>query len=176
MTWSSLSQTFVLLAVLAAISKPLGAFMAAVFEGGRTFLSRPVRPIERLVYRVCRIDPELQQNWTTYAASLLSFGLLNFLFFYALLRWQQFLPLNPREFGTLHPSPGNSVPMTPDLAFNTAVSFLTNTSWQSYAGESTLSYLSQMLGITVQSFTSAGAGMAVAVGVIRGFARRGTGR
>jgi potassium-transporting ATPase potassium-binding subunit len=176
MTWSSLSQTFVLLAVLAAISKPLGAFMAAVFEGGRTFLSRPVRPIEHLVYRVCRIDPELQQNWTAYAASLLSFGLLNFLFFYALLRWQQFLPLNPRGFGTLHPLPGNSVPMTPDLAFNTAVSFLTNTSWQSYAGESTLSYLSQMLGITVQSFTSAGAGMAVAIALIRGFARQGTDR
>src|ERR1700693_2641106 len=162
MTWSSLSQTFAILAVLAAISKPLGAFMAAVFEGGRTFLSRPVRHIEGLVYRVCRIDPELQQNWTAYAASLLSFGLLNFLLFYALLRWQQFLPLNPREFGTLHPPPG-AIPMTPDLAFNTAVSFLTNTSWQSYAGETTLSYLSQMLGITVQSFTSAAAGMGGAI-------------
>jgi K+-transporting ATPase ATPase A chain len=175
MTWSSLSQTFVILAVLAAISKPFGAFMAAVFEGGRTFLYRPVRPIERLIYRVCRVDPRLQQNWTAYAASLLSFGLLNFLLFYALLRWQEFLPLNPRGFGTLHPPPG-AIPLTPDLAFNTAVSFLTNTSWQSYAGEGTLSYLSQMLGITVQSFSSAAAGIAVAIALIRGFVRQGTDR
>jgi K+-transporting ATPase ATPase A chain len=91
---------------LAAISKPLGAFMAAVFEGGRTFLSRPVRPIEHLVYRVCRVDPDLQQNWTAYTASLLSFGLLNFLLFYVLLRWQESLPLNPCGFGTLHPPSG----------------------------------------------------------------------
>jgi K+-transporting ATPase ATPase A chain len=175
MTWSSLFQTLVFLALLVAIAKPLGAFMAAVFEGGRTFVSRPLRPIERFIYRVCGINAELQQNWTAYTASCLSFGLINFFLFYALLRWQQFLPLNPERFGTLHPPPG-AVPMTPDLAFNTAVSFLTNTSWQSYAGESTLSYLSQMLGITVQSFTSAAAGMAVAVAFIRGFARQGTDR
>jgi len=149
--------------------------MASVFEGRRTFLSRLLRPIERLVYRICGVHPERQQNWTAYTASCLSFGLLNFILFYALLRWQQFLPLNPEGFGTLHPPPG-SVPMTPDLAFNTAVSFLTNTSWQSYGGESTLSYLSQMLGITVQSFTSAAAGMAVAVALIRGFARQSTDR
>jgi K+-transporting ATPase ATPase A chain len=166
MTWSSISQILAVLAILVAISKPLGAFMAAVFEGESTFLSRPFRPIEYLIYRVCGVDPELQQNWTAYSASVLSFGLLNFLFFYVLLRWQNFLPLNPQGFPTLQP----------DLAFNTAVSFLTNTSWQSYAGESTLSYLSQMLGITVQSFTSAAAGMAAAMALIRGFARQGTDR
>lgn len=169
MLWSNLSQTLVFLALLMTISKPLGAFMAGVFAGERTFLSRPFRPLERLVYRLCGVNPELQQNWTAYAASLLTFGLFNFLLFYALLRWQQSLPLNPQGFGALHP-------ITPDLAFNTAVSFLTNTSWQSYAGESKLSYLSQMLGITVQSFTSAAAGMAVAVALIRGFARQGTDR
>jgi K+-transporting ATPase ATPase A chain len=166
MTWSSISQTLAVLAILVAISKPLGAFMAAVFEGERTFLSRPFRPIEHLIYRVSAVDPELHQNWTAYSASLLAFGLLNFLLFYVLLRWQNFLPLNPKGFPTLQP----------DLAFNTAVSFLTNTSWQSYAGESTLSYLAQMLGITVQSFTSAAAGMAAAMALIRGFARQGTDR
>jgi potassium-transporting ATPase potassium-binding subunit len=167
MRWSSLSQTSALLVLLAAIAKPLGTFLAKVFEGERTFLSRPVGPMERLVYRICGIDPALQQNWTAYSACLLSFGLVNFLFFYALLRWQQFLPWNPQGFG---------ITMTPDLAFNTAVSFLTNTSWQSYAGEATLSYLSQMAGITVQSFTSAAAGIAVAVALIRGFARQSTDR
>ena len=169
MTSSSLAQTLALLGILVAISKPLGSFIAAVFEGGSTFLSRPIRPIERFIYRLCGINADLQQNWMAYTASCLAFGLINFFLFYALLRWQQFLPLNPERFGTLHP-------MTPDLAFNTAVSFLTNTSWQSYAGESTLSYLSQMLGITVQSFTSAAAGMAVAVALIRGFARQATDR
>ena len=169
MTWSSVSQTLALLALLVATSKPLGSWMAAVFEGRPTFLSRPVRPIERLIYRFCGLDPELQQNWIAYAGSLLAFGLINFLLFYALLRWQQSLPLNPQGFGALRP-------ITPDLAFNTAVSFLSNTSWQSYAGESTLSYLSQMLGITVQSFTSAAAGMAVAIALIRAFARQGTDR
>ena len=171
MTWSSLTQTIALLVLLLAIAKPLGSFMANVFEGRRTFLSPLLGPFERLIYRICAIHPERQQTWTAYAASCLSFGLVSFFFCYALQRWQQFLPLNPQGFGTSHPPPG-STPLTPDLAFNTAVSFLTNTSWQAYSGETTLSYLSQMLGITVLSFTSAAAGMAVAMALIRGFARQ----
>jgi potassium-transporting ATPase potassium-binding subunit len=170
-----LGELLVLMGLLLAITKPLGSFMADVFSGKRTFLSPLLRPLERFVYRVCGVGEDREQNWTAYAASCLAFGLVNFLLFYALLRFQRYLPLNPQGMGTNHPPPG-AIPMTPDLAFNTAVSFLTNTSWQSYAGEVTLSYLSQMLGIAVQSFTSAAAGMAVAVALIRGFARQETNR
>jgi K+-transporting ATPase ATPase A chain len=128
-----------------------------------------------LIYRITRIHPENDQLWTSYAGSCLSFSLVNFLLFYALLRLQGYLPFNPQRFGTGAAMPG-STPMTPDLAFNTAVSFMTNTSWQAYSGESTLSYLTQMAGICVQSFTSAAAGMAVAIAMIRGFVRQSRGR
>jgi K+-transporting ATPase ATPase A chain len=155
---------------LALLTQPLGSYMAAVFEGRRTLFSRFLFPLERLIYRICGIDAGVRQEWTAYAASCLAFSLVGALLFYAHLRLQGFLPLNPQGFGTASAPPG-STPMTPDLAFNTAASFLTNTSWQAYAGETTLSYLSQMLGIAVQSFTSAAAGMAVAVALIRGFVR-----
>jgi K+-transporting ATPase ATPase A chain len=171
MTPASFSEPIFLLLVLLAIAKPLGYFMAQVFEGRRTFLAA----LERLIYRSCGINPDSQQNWMTYAAACLSFGLVNFVLFYVLLRCQRFLPINPQGFGTSH-APAGFTPLTPDLAFNIAVSFLTNTSWQSYSGENTLSYLSQMLGIAVQSFTSAAAGMAVAAALIRGIARESTDR
>src|SRR5580658_11056041 len=161
MTWPSLAQLVVFLAALAAITRPLGAYMADVFSGRRTFLSRALAPIERAIYKTCGIDPAMEQTWTSYAAATLLFGLVNFALFYAILRLQGFLPWNPNQFGTAG-APAGSIPMTPDLAFNTAVSFMTNTSWQSYAGETTLSYFSQMAGVCVQSFASAAAGIAVA--------------
>jgi potassium-transporting ATPase potassium-binding subunit len=174
MTWASLAQFVVFLGSLVAITKPLGAHMARVFRGERTFLSRLLAPIERGVYRICGVDPAIEQTWTAYAAATLLFGLVNFVLFYALLRLQGSLPLNPNGFGTTR-APAGSVPITPDLAFNIAISFMTNTSWQSYPGEMTLSYFAQMAGVAVQSFTSAAAGIAVAVALMRAFTRERTG-
>src|SRR5580658_7079950 len=168
MTWPSLAQLVVFLAALAAITRPLGAYMADVFSGRRTFLSRALAPVERAIYRTCGVDPATEQTWTSYAAAILLFGLVNFVLFYALLRLQGFLPLNPSQFGTAR-APAGSVPITPDLAFNIAVSFMTNSSWQSYPGETTLGYFAQLAGVAVQSFTSAAAGLAVAVALIRAF-------
>lgn len=166
MTWTSLCQLLVFLGLLLAITKPLGWYMARVFEGGKTFLSKPLLPVERLIYRLCAVNPAKEQTWRTYAGCCLAFGLANFILFYVLLRCERFLPGHPAG-GTL---------LTPDLAFNTAVSFLSNTSWQAYSGETTLSYISQMVGVTAQSFTSAAAGMAVAMALIRGFARASAAR
>ncbi|MGA3236151.1 MAG: potassium-transporting ATPase subunit KdpA [Bryobacteraceae bacterium] len=174
MTWTTLAQLVVFLAALAAITKPLGAYMAKVFSGERTFLSRVLAPMERAIYRMSGIDPAMEQTWTSYAAATLLFGLVNFVLFYALLRLQGFLPWNPSQFGTAH-APAGSVPVTPDLAFNTAVSFMTNTSWQSYPGETTLGYCAQMAGVAVQSFTSGAVGLAVAVALIRAFVSERTG-
>ncbi|MGO4879936.1 MAG: potassium-transporting ATPase subunit KdpA [Bryobacteraceae bacterium] len=166
MTWTSLCQLLAFLGLLLAITKPLGWYMARVFEGERTFLSKPLLPLEHLLYRLCGVNPQREQTWRTYAGCFLAFGLANFIFFYILLRCQRYLPGNPAA-GT---------PLTPDLSFNTAVSFLSNTSWQAYSGETTLSYITQMAGVTAQSFTSAAAGMAVAMALIRGFARNGSAR
>lgn len=156
---------------LLAITKPLGLYMAHVFEGKRTFLHPVLRPMERLIYRVCGIREDSEQRWTQYAASLLAFSVVSFLFVYVIQLIQGLLPLNPMGFSTSH-APGNATPMTPDLAFNTAVSFLTNTNWQAYGGETTLSYFVQMAALTVQNFVSAAAGIAVAIALIRGFARK----
>jgi len=175
MTCIALCQLLAFLGLLVAITKPLGSYMAAVFEGKRTFLSRPLGPVERIIYRLCGINPAMDQRWTAYAGACLAFGLVNFFLFYALLRLQGALPFNPHRFGTAL-APRGSVPLTPDLSFDTAISFMTNTSWQSYPGEATLSYLSQMMGVAVQSFTSAAAGMAVAVALIRGLVRESAGR
>jgi len=158
-------QALLFLIALFLITKPLGRYAANVLEGRRTLLSRLMLPLEHGIYRVGGIDPKAGQPWTTYAAACLYFGAVNFAVFYALLRLQRWLPLNPNPLAT---------PMTPDLAFNTSVSFMTNTSWQSYPGETTLSYLSQMLGITVESFTSAAAGMGVGAALLRAFRREGT--
>jgi len=148
--------------ILLLLIKPLGGFLARVYEGQRTLLDPLLRPIERLIYRVggvCAVD---EMDWRTYGTALLVFNAIGILAAYALLRLQGVLPLNPQGLRAV----------APDLAFNTAVSFATNTNWQSYRGETTLSYLSQMLGLAVQNFLSAATGMAVLVALVRGLARR----
>jgi potassium-transporting ATPase potassium-binding subunit len=150
--------------VLLALVKPLGVYMARVYQGERTFLTRIIAPVERLLYRLAGVKPEEEMDWKTYAVALLLFNLVGLLFLYLLLRLQNLLPLNPQDLG----------PVSPALAFNTAVSFATNTNWQSYSGETTLSYFSQMLGLTVQNFLSAATGMAVLIALIRGISRHTT--
>jgi K+-transporting ATPase ATPase A chain len=146
-----------------AIATPLlGGYMAKVFGGGAAPGDRVFNPLERVIYRVCGIDPEREQRWTVYALSLLAFSVVSVLFLFVLQRVQQWLPLNPTDM--------KSVP--PALAFNTAVSFVTNTNWQNYSGESTMSHFTQMVGLTVQNFVSAAVGLAVAIALIRGLIRR----
>lgn len=150
------------LVVLAALVKPLGGFMAHVYQGERTFLDPLLRPLERTIYRMAGIQPEYEMSWQVYALALLVFNGLGLAAVFALQLVQNRLPLNPQNVG----------PVAPDLAFNTAVSFVSNTNWQSYSGETTLSYLTQMVGLTVQNFLSAAVGMAVVVALVRGLARR----
>jgi len=144
--------------------KPLGAYMARIFEGQRTFMHPVLRWLEVLTYKLIGVREEVEQRWTHYTASLLSFSTFGFLIVYLLQRAQAYLPFNPQGFGTPN--------VSPDLAFNTAVSFVTNTNWQAYSGESTLSYFVQMAALAVQNFASAAAGIAVAIAVVRGFARQ----
>jgi K+-transporting ATPase ATPase A chain len=174
MTPTGILQIAVYFLVLLALTKPLGAYMARVFQGERTFLHPLFRPLERGLYRLCGIDEGAEQRWTQYTASLLAVSLVSFLFVYVLQRLQGFLPLNPLGFGTAH-APANATQVTPDLAFNTAVSFMSNTNWQAYGGETTLSYFVQMAALTVQNFVSAAAGIAAAIALVRGFARRQVG-
>jgi K+-transporting ATPase ATPase A chain len=157
--WLQIGLYFV---VLLALVKPLGLYMARVYEGKPVLLARILGPLERLIYRICGVRPDEEMRWTTYALALLVFSLASVLAVYGLQRLQGVLPFNPA---------GQGAP-PPDLAFNTAVSFVSNTNWQNYSGETTLSYLTQMLGLTVQNFMSAAAGMAVLVAFIRGFARQ----
>jgi K+-transporting ATPase ATPase A chain len=171
MTPNGFLQIAVFFLLILAIAKPLGSYMTKVFAGERTFLHPVLRPLERLCYAVGGVKESAEQRWTQYAASLLAFSIFSFLILYLLQRVQGWLPLNPMGFGTAH-APAGATPMTPDLAFNTAVSFTTNTNWQNYSGESTLSYLVQMLGLTMHNFASGAAGIAVAVALIRGFARQ----
>ena len=166
MTSTGILQVAIFFAIITLLAKPLGTFMAKLFEGERTFLHPILRPIERLCYTLIGVREDVQQRWTQYAASLLAFSFFSFFFTYLLQRLQGHLLLNPQGFTTAQ--------VTPDLAFNTAVSFVTNTNWQAYSGESTFSYLVQMAALTVQNFASAAAGVAVAVAVIRGFARQQT--
>jgi K+-transporting ATPase ATPase A chain len=164
MTTNGILQIVIFFLVIVALAKPVGEFMAKLFDGKRTFLHPILRPLETLTYKLIGINEDTEQRWSTYTAALLAFSLFSFLFVYALQRLQGLLPLNPQAFGTAQ--------VSPDLAFNTAVSFLTNTDWQSYSGESTLSYLVQMAALTVQNFASAAAGIAIAIAVVRGFARQ----
>jgi K+-transporting ATPase, KdpA len=159
---NALLQIAVFAALVTLTVKPLGAYMAAVFSGERTLLSPIFGPLERGIYRIAGINAADEQHWTGYALACLVFSVAGFLFLYGLLRLQGFLPFNPQGLG--------AVP--PDLAFNTAVSFVTNTNWQSYSGESTLSYFTQMAGLTMHNFVSAATGLALAIALIRGFARR----
>jgi potassium-transporting ATPase potassium-binding subunit len=170
MTTNGILQIVIYFLVIAAVAKPMGVFMTRVFAGERTFLHPLLRPLERLCYKLCGVKEDVEQRWTQYAGSMLAFSIFSAVFLYALQRLQGFLPLNPAGFSTAH-APAGATAMTPDLAFNTAVSFTTNTNWQSYGGEATLSYLVQMLGLTMHNFTSAAVGMAIAVAMIRGFSR-----
>jgi len=147
--------------ILLLLVKPLGSYMARIYQGERTWLGRIVGPVERLIYRILGLRADDEMDWKTYVFALLLFSLVGLLALYGLQRLQSVLPLNPQHLGAVDP----------DTAFNAAASFTTNTNWQSYSGETTMSYLTQMLGLTVQNFLSAAAGMAVLVAVIRGFVR-----
>jgi K+-transporting ATPase ATPase A chain len=170
MTWIGIAQILVFFGIVLAITKPAGMFMYRVFEGERTFLHPIFRPLERLIYRLSGIHEDVEQSWIGYSASMISFSIFSFLAVYLLQRLQGHLPLNPMHFSTPQ-APQSATPMTPDLAFNTAVSFITNTNWQSYSPDTTMSYLTQMAALAVQNFVSAAVGIAVAVALIRGFAR-----
>jgi K+-transporting ATPase ATPase A chain len=162
MTANGYLQLAFYVVVLIALAKPLGTYMANIYEGKPALLNRWGAPLERLIYRLCGVDPAAEMHWTRYALAVLWFGLLGTLAAYALQRLQAVLPLNPASMGAV----------SPDSSFNTAASFATNTNWQGYGGESTMSYLTQMLALTVQNFVSAAMGMAVLVALIRGFARQ----
>jgi K+-transporting ATPase ATPase A chain len=162
MTLAGWAQIILFCVIIIALAKPLGAHMTRVFEGERTLLSPVLAPVERVFYALAGIDPKSDQRWTSYAASMLAFNFAGFLLLYLILRWQDLLPWNPQGMSG----------MAPDLALNTAASFVTNTNWQNYGGESTLGYFAQMAGLTVQNFVSSATGIALAVALIRGFARR----
>jgi potassium-transporting ATPase potassium-binding subunit len=148
-------------AIVVALVKPLGWFMTRVFNGERTFLSPVLRPVEVALYRLGGVDERREQHWLTYTVAMLLFNVGGFVILYTLMRFQALLPFNPSEMSAV----------APDLAFNTAVSFVTNTNWQNYGGESTMSYLVQMLGLTHQNFLSAATGIALSIALVRGFAR-----
>jgi K+-transporting ATPase ATPase A chain len=162
MTANGTLQLGLYLAALLLLAWPLGLYMARVYQGEYPVFIRWLRSAEHAIYRLCGVREEDDMPWTRYAFALLAFNLLGFLAVYALQRLQLWLPLNPQDLANV----------SPDSAFNTAVSFASNTNWQSYGGETTLSYLTQMLGLTVQNFASAASGMAVLVALLRGFTRR----
>ncbi|MEO8483287.1 MAG: potassium-transporting ATPase subunit KdpA [Acidobacteriota bacterium] len=170
MTAVGIYQILFFFVLILAITKPLGIFMARVFKGERTFLHPILRPLERGIYRLSGLREDVEQSWTQYAGALLAFTIAKFVFTYLIQRMQGWLPFNPQGFSTAHAAAGAAT-LTPDSAFNTAVSFVTNTNWQSYGGETTMSYFVQMTALTVSNFTSAAAGIAVAIALVRGFAR-----
>jgi potassium-transporting ATPase potassium-binding subunit len=161
MTMNGWLQIGLTLLVVLALIKPLGLYMASVFSGQRTLLTPILSPLERGFYRISGIRSDKEQGWLTYTLAMLAFSMVGVLVLYALQRLQGVLPLNPQGFGAV----------SPDLAFNTAASFVTNTNWQAYSGETTMSHLTQMAGLTVQNFLSAATGLALAVAVTRAFVR-----
>jgi K+-transporting ATPase ATPase A chain len=162
MTANGILQIALFVVIVIALTRPLGGYMTRVFKGERVLLSPVLRPVERLFYRLSGIDETAEQGWLRYGVAMLLFSLAGAVLLYAILRLQAYLPLNPQAL------PG----LAPDLALNTAISFVTNTNWQFYSGESTMSYFSQMAGLTVHNFVSAATGIALAMAMIRGFARR----
>ena len=162
MTLNGWVQILLFLVLILAVTKPLGIFMARVFNRERTFLDPVARPVERLLYRVTGVDENHEMRWTEYAVSMLMFSGVSMLLLYVIERLQQWLPWNPQKFGAV----------AQDLAFNTAASFTTNTNWQNYAGEATMSYLTQMAGLAYHNFASAAVGIALAIAFVRGIARR----
>ena len=163
MTFAGWLQIAIIFLIVIALIKPLGLFMSGVFQGKRTFLSPVLRPVEIGFYKLAGIKEDSEQSWLSYTMAMLVFSLFGFLSLYAILRLQAYLPLNPQGF--------DNVP--PDLAFNTAISFLTNTNWQAYGGETTMSHFTQMAGLAVHNFLSAATGIALAAAVMRAFARSG---
>src|SRR5665213_1049090 len=162
MTVNGWVQIAIFCLLVVAIVKPLGAYMTRVFTGERTWLTPVLQPVERGIYRLCGIDDRQEQHWVIYAIAMLLFSLAGFIVLYALQRLQAVLPFNPQHQAAVEQG----------LAFNTSVSFVTNTNWQSYVPEATMSYFTQMAGLTVHNFVSAATGIALAVALIRGFARR----
>ena len=160
MTFTGWAQIALYVAVLLALTRPVGFYLDRVMSGQRTLLSPVLAPLERGFYRLAGVDPAEEQSWWVYCRAMLVFHIVGFIFLYLLLRLQNFLPFNPQDMA--------AVPA--DLAGNTAISFLTNTNWQAYGGESTMSYFTQMAGLAVQNFLSAAAGIALAMAMIRGFA------
>jgi K+-transporting ATPase ATPase A chain len=161
---SAIIQNGVYFLILLLLTKPLGLFMYQLFTGGRTFMHPVLRPVERGLYRLTGVDEEREMTWTTYAVAMLLFNVAGWLVLFLLQRLQSGLPLNPQGLPVVEPF----------SSFNTAVSFMTNTNWQGYAGEATMSYLTQMVGLTVQNFVSAATGIAIALALVRGFARHST--
>jgi K+-transporting ATPase ATPase A chain len=154
-------QAIIFFLLVLAVTKPLGTYMARVFQGERTWLTPIFAPLEKLIYRLCGVREDEEMTWYAYALSMLAFSLVGLAYLYVLLRTQKWLPFNPQHIDN----------MTPDLAWNTAVSFTTNTNWQFYSGETAMSYLSQMAGLAWHNFVSAAAGIAIAVAVVRGLVR-----
>jgi potassium-transporting ATPase potassium-binding subunit len=162
MTFNGWLQIALFGVLVILITKPYGGYMTRVISGERTLLSPVLRPIERGVYAICGVDENEEQHWVTYAIAMLSFTFVGFAVLYGLQRLQNYLPFNP----------AGQTAVSPDLSFNTSVSFITNTNWQSYTPETTMSYLTQMAGLTVHNFVSAATGIALAIALVRGFARR----
>src|ERR1700756_1889009 len=163
MTANGWFQILFFLALIFLVTKPMGVFMAKVFNRERTFMDPVLRPIEKLLYRVTGVEENHEMRWTEYAVSMLSFSLVSMLVLYLMERVQGFLPFNPQKFGAVSPA---------HLAFNTAASFTTNTNWQNYSGETTMSYFPQMAGLAFHNFASAAVGVTLAVALIRGLTRR----
>src|SRR5215510_8527676 len=162
MTLNGWFQILLFFVAVLVVTKPMGIFMARVFSGEKTFLDPVLRPVERLIYKVTRIDESREMRWTEYSIAMLLFSAVSMLVLYLLERAQQALPFNPQKFAGV----------APDLAFNTAASFTTNTNWQFYTGEQVMSYLTQMAGLAYHNFFSAAVGIALAIAFIRGIARR----
>src|ERR687884_372906 len=162
MSVKGLLQILFFFALVLAATKPLGLFMAHVFNRERTFLDPVLRPLEKLIYRLTRVDEKREMHWTEYAVAMLLFNAVTMVALYGIERLQGVLPLNPQSLGAVEPS----------LSFNTAASFTTNTNWQAYVPEVTMSYLTQMAGLAYHNFASAATGIALAVAFIRGISRR----
>src|SRR6201997_864506 len=163
MTANGWFQIFLFFGLVLLVTKPIGIFMTRVFNRERTFMDPVLRPIERILYRVTAVDEDHEMRWTEYAISMHLFSAVSMIVLYLLERLQGYLPFNPQKFGAVNPS---------TLAFNTAASFTTNTNWQNYSGESTMSYFTQMAGLAYHNFMSAAVGIVLAIAFIRGIARR----
>ncbi|MDE1147989.1 MAG: potassium-transporting ATPase subunit KdpA [Azospirillaceae bacterium] len=163
MTFNGILQIVLFAAIILVLTRPMGGFMTRVFNGEHSVLGRFFRPLERAIYRLAGVDEKAEQHWLTYAIAMLLFNLMGALVLYALMRLQALLPFNPQ----------GQAAVSPDLSFNTAISFVTNTNWQAYGGEGTMGYLVQMAGLTVQNFMSAATGIVLALALVRGFSRRG---